>query len=124
LLTVVTLRSKPIPALEEIAKTPEHEGRRLWFLGDGIFSMQGEYLDLEGLIGILNRYSNLHAYIDDAHGFSWREKTVLASFLGMAYASRRSSLNQNCQAARIDRLVSFRPDRNKNEHNMRCKRTG
>jgi 7-keto-8-aminopelargonate synthetase-like enzyme len=69
-------------ALEEFVSKPEHEGRRLWFLGDGIYSMQGEFLDLDNLVQTLNRHPNLYAYIDDAHGFGWSGKNGAGFVLG------------------------------------------
>jgi len=58
--------------LRRMVDDPENDNyKRIWFLGDGIYSMQGEFLDLKGLKKVLNYKENLFAYIDDAHGFGW-----------------------------------------------------
>jgi 7-keto-8-aminopelargonate synthetase-like enzyme len=44
---------------------------RVWYVADGVYSMQGDLAPLAFLNEILDEYPSLHAYIDDAHGFSW-----------------------------------------------------
>jgi len=69
--------------LEEMVNHPDNEMyKRIWFLGDGIYSMQGEYIDIDGLKTALDRNDRLHAYLDDAHGFSWTGKNGSGSILG------------------------------------------
>lgn len=83
---LVRVPHNDMSALEEIVSNPEYEGRRLWFLGDGIYSMQGEFLELESLVAVLGRHPNLFAYIDDAHGFSWCGKNGAGFVLGAGKA--------------------------------------
>jgi 7-keto-8-aminopelargonate synthetase-like enzyme len=45
--------------------------RRIWYCADGIYSMFGDRLPVDGLVELMNRYEPLHAYLDDAHGMSW-----------------------------------------------------
>ncbi len=68
--------------LEEMANNPRYAGRRIWFLGDGVYSMQGEFLDLEGLKGVLDRRPDLYAYLDDAHGYGWSGENGAGHVLG------------------------------------------
>jgi 7-keto-8-aminopelargonate synthetase-like enzyme len=64
-------RHNDMNALQKLVNNPKYQERRIWFLGDGVYSMQGEFLDLRNLKEILDRHRNVYAYIDDAHGFSW-----------------------------------------------------
>ncbi|MCP4135229.1 MAG: aminotransferase class I/II-fold pyridoxal phosphate-dependent enzyme [bacterium] len=80
---VVYLREhNDMKKLEEIVNLPQYTGKRTWFLGDGIYSMQGEFLDLENLKKVLDRNPALYAYIDDAHGFGWTGKKGAGYVLG------------------------------------------
>ena len=47
-------------------------GREVWYLADGVYSMFGDTAPIEGISDLLDRYERLHAYVDDAHGFSWQ----------------------------------------------------
>ena len=66
---------KPMPhndmaALEaEIAS--DRASRRVWYMTDGVFSMRGDSSPAEDMAALLDRYENLHLYVDDAHGFGW-----------------------------------------------------
>lgn len=65
----------PIPhndmdALER-AIASDNESSHIWYLTDGVFSMQGDTSPAEELTGLLDRHDNLHLYVDDAHGFGW-----------------------------------------------------
>ena len=55
-------------ALDEL--TPRH--RAVWYLADGVYSMLGDTAPVHGIATRLDRYDNLHVYIDDAHGFGWQ----------------------------------------------------
>ncbi len=54
-------------ALDEL--TPVH--RSVWYLADGVYSMLGDTAPVKAIVARLDRYENLHAYLDDAHGFGW-----------------------------------------------------
>lgn len=64
-------RHNDMEYLEKMISKPEYEGKTIWFLGDGLYSMQGEFVDLAGLKKLLSRHPNVYAYLDDAHGFGW-----------------------------------------------------
>ena len=68
--TVERLRHNRMDLLEErlIALGPS---RRVWYVCDGVYSMLGDFADFDRLSGLLARYPNLHAYVDDAHAVSW-----------------------------------------------------
>jgi 7-keto-8-aminopelargonate synthetase-like enzyme len=60
--------------LEERIAALSQQYRHVWYLTDGVFSMYGDLAPLDELGKLLNRYEQLHLYIDDAHGMSWSGK--------------------------------------------------
>ncbi len=44
---------------------------KIWYLADGVYSMYGDTVPLQPLCELMDKYSRLHAYLDDAHGVSW-----------------------------------------------------
>ena len=68
-IEVVTSRHNDMSEVE--AFIHENETGNVWFLTDGIFSMDGDVTPCAALDGLLQRYEHFHAYVDDAHGFSW-----------------------------------------------------
>lgn len=59
-------------ALEEAIAGAVSDNCRVWYLGDGIYSMYGDVAPVHSIARLLDRYPSLHVYIDDAHGFGWR----------------------------------------------------
>jgi 7-keto-8-aminopelargonate synthetase-like enzyme len=45
--------------------------RRIWYLADGIYSMNGAIAPIAEVREMLARHEELHVYFDDAHGMSW-----------------------------------------------------
>ncbi len=82
--TEVTMsRHNDMNHLLQVFKRLKAKGaRNIWFLGDGIYSMQGNKLKIKELIDLLNENEQLHAYIDDAHGMSWTGKKGAGFVLG------------------------------------------
>lgn len=64
---------------KHIARGAKH----VWYLVDGVYSMQGDVAPLRELRQLQNRYPELHLYVDDAHGMSW------AGTHGRGYALRQ-----------------------------------
>ncbi len=50
-----------------LAKTHE----RVFYLCDGVYSMHGDVLDVDGLYAALDEVPELFGYVDDAHGLGW-----------------------------------------------------
>jgi 7-keto-8-aminopelargonate synthetase-like enzyme len=46
------------------------ETNRVWYCGDGIYSMHGDVAPVADLLGLLERHERFHCYLDDAHGMS------------------------------------------------------
>jgi 7-keto-8-aminopelargonate synthetase-like enzyme len=66
----------PIPhgdkdGLEAAIAAASRTQRRVWYLADGVYSMFGDVVSVPALHDLLDRFDNLHVYIDDAHGFGW-----------------------------------------------------
>lgn len=68
---VETLRHSRLDLLEERLTALSSQHERVWYLLDGVYSMHGDVAPFEGLRGLLDRFPNLHLYIDDAHSVSW-----------------------------------------------------
>jgi 7-keto-8-aminopelargonate synthetase-like enzyme len=60
----------------------KQKARNIWYLADGIYSMQGDFLPTNDLIDLLDKYQNFFVYVDDAHGFSWTGKHGAGHVLG------------------------------------------
>jgi 7-keto-8-aminopelargonate synthetase-like enzyme len=84
--------------IEQLGK----QHRRVWYLADGVYGMHGDLAPVEHLGVLLDRYEQLHAYLDDAHGVSWcgehgkgyvlsqmplHERMVVATTLGKSFGA-------------------------------------
>jgi len=80
---------------------------RVWYLLDGLYSMQGDFAPLERLERLMHEYPALHLYVDDAHSTSWtgkhgrgyaldffsnRERVVVALSLNKAFSTAGAAL--------------------------------
>lgn len=54
---------------EVIRLAAQHE--RVWYLGDGLYSMEGDFAPLASLAELLQRHPQVRLYLDDAHSTSW-----------------------------------------------------
>ncbi len=69
--------------LQKVIKRLQKQNvRNIWYLADGLYSMQGEFIKLKELKDLLNQYEHLYTYIDDAHGFSWTGKNGAGYVMG------------------------------------------
>ncbi len=61
-----------IDKLERIIQKAQKDPKinNIWYLADGIYSMQGTRCPMQDVLRLLNKYDNFYAYIDDAHGMS------------------------------------------------------
>ncbi|MEJ7929924.1 aminotransferase class I/II-fold pyridoxal phosphate-dependent enzyme [Ramlibacter sp. AN1015] len=61
-----------LAALEgHIVRLRKDGKRRIWYMADGLYSMYGDFADMEALFRLMARYDNFHCYIDDAHSVGW-----------------------------------------------------
>ena len=52
--------------------SPKDKRPGVWYLADGVYSMYGDTAPMHHIATLLDEYEQLHVYIDDAHGFSWK----------------------------------------------------
>lgn len=80
---------------------------KIWYMADGIYSMYGDKAPLAELTALLNKYPELHLYLDDAHGMSCygkygqgyvlsetkiHERMIVAVSLAKAFATGGSAI--------------------------------
>jgi 7-keto-8-aminopelargonate synthetase-like enzyme len=81
--TLTVVRHNDMNHLSDVIERKKKSGaRNIWFLGDGVYSMQGDKLKLGGLIELLNHHDQFYAYIDDAHGMGWMGKNGAGYVMG------------------------------------------
>jgi 7-keto-8-aminopelargonate synthetase-like enzyme len=51
---------------------PTHD--KIWYMADGVYSMFADFAPFDELSVLLDRYEQLHMYIDDSHGVGWAGK--------------------------------------------------
>jgi 7-keto-8-aminopelargonate synthetase-like enzyme len=78
---VESVRHNRYDLLEEriIALSENHE--KIWYMADGVYSMYGDYLPIDALYALLDKYPQLRLYVDDAHGTGWAGKNGQGSVL-------------------------------------------
>ncbi|RMG31486.1 MAG: aminotransferase class I/II-fold pyridoxal phosphate-dependent enzyme, partial [Methanobacteriota archaeon] len=99
---VEMIRHNNLENLEWRLNKLSKEYRNVWYFLDGVYSMFGDIAPLTDLVELLDKYENLHLYIDDAHGMSWcgengrgvvlnripfHDRMVLATSLGKSFAA-------------------------------------
>lgn len=102
----------PVPhddraAMVEVVADACSSHSRVWYVGDGIYSMFGDLAPLGLVAEMMERHDNLYAYHDDAHGFSWlgqhgrgyvlsrlplEERTVVAVGMAKSFGSGGAAL--------------------------------
>ncbi len=65
------VRHNDMQKLEEKIVALKASYKKIWYLGDGVYSMYGDLCKLNELTVLLNKYEQLWAYLDDAHGMSY-----------------------------------------------------
>lgn len=76
------VRHNHMERLEERVATLARKHARVFYLCDGIYSMHGDVVDVEGLFALLDRQPSLFAYVDDAHGVGWSGRHGAGTILG------------------------------------------
>jgi 7-keto-8-aminopelargonate synthetase-like enzyme len=67
---VEVVRHNRIELLEEKIARLAKTHARVWFLFDGLYSMLGDFAPMDLIASLLEKYPQLHLYIDDAHSTS------------------------------------------------------
>ncbi|WP_370324348.1 aminotransferase class I/II-fold pyridoxal phosphate-dependent enzyme [Euzebya sp.] len=66
-----TVEHADLADLEEAVADLSPSHQKIWYVADGVYSMFGDRGPNAEVIDLLDDHPQLHAYIDDAHGFAW-----------------------------------------------------
>jgi len=101
------VRHQRMDLLEQMIRDRKDSHRHIWYLADGVYSMYGDLATIEAMSWLVSEYEQLHLYIDDAHGMSWRgchgrghaleeltrrERCVVATSLNKAFGAGGGAL--------------------------------
>ena len=67
---VELLRHNRIDLLEERVKQLRSKYKKIWYMADGVYSMYGDVSPVKEIYALMDKYPELHYYVDDAHGMS------------------------------------------------------
>jgi 7-keto-8-aminopelargonate synthetase-like enzyme len=102
-VTVERVRHNQLDRLEARVADLAANGKRVFYICDGVYSMRGDLAPFERLRALLDAYPTLHLYIDDAHSTSWfgarGRGAALESLGGHARVVVALSLNKAFSAA-------------------------
>lgn len=70
-IPVEIIRHNNMNALEEKIKSLQNKHDKIWYMADGVYSMLGDFAPMEELKDLMDRYTQFHLYVDDAHGMGW-----------------------------------------------------
>ena len=73
-VTVDIIRHSNLEMLEDKIKKLSNTHYRIWYMIDGVYSMFGDFAPIHELYQLMDKYPQLHLYVDDAHGMSWTGK--------------------------------------------------
>ncbi|MDP1744375.1 MAG: aminotransferase class I/II-fold pyridoxal phosphate-dependent enzyme, partial [Bacteroidota bacterium] len=68
------IRHSNMEMLEKQLKQLGKTHKKIWYLIDGVYSMYGDVAPFDSLLYLMDKYEQLHVYVDDAHGMSWHGK--------------------------------------------------
>jgi len=60
--------------LETKIRELTNKADKIWYMADGVYSMFGDFAPISELMALSKKHPQLHLYIDDVHGMSWRGK--------------------------------------------------
>ncbi|MEL6650094.1 MAG: aminotransferase class I/II-fold pyridoxal phosphate-dependent enzyme [Bacteroidota bacterium] len=66
------VRHNNIQMLEARINKLKDQYDKIWYMADGVYSMYGDFAPMDELAFLLEKYEQLHLYIDDAHGIGWK----------------------------------------------------
>ncbi|MCH2224765.1 MAG: aminotransferase class I/II-fold pyridoxal phosphate-dependent enzyme, partial [Crocinitomicaceae bacterium] len=69
-ITIQMIRHNRMDMLEDRIKKLRTTHDKIWYMADGIYSMYGDKAPLDDIYALMDKYPELHLYIDDAHGMS------------------------------------------------------
>jgi 7-keto-8-aminopelargonate synthetase-like enzyme len=72
--SVDLVRHNNMERLEAMIQRLAPSHNKIWYLADGVYSMFADFAPFDELTALLDRYEQLHMYIDDSHGVGWAGK--------------------------------------------------
>lgn len=81
---VEMIRHSRLDYLEQRIKKLQEEYNNVWYMADGVYSMQGDIAPAQGLNDLMDKYEKFYVYYDDAHGMSWTGKNGSGAILSKA----------------------------------------
>lgn len=69
-VTIQMIRHNRMDILEDRIKKLRQTHDKIWYMADGIYSMYGDKAPLDDIYSLMDKYPELHLYVDDAHGMS------------------------------------------------------
>ena len=69
-VTIQMIRHSRMDQLEDRILKLRKDHDKIWYMADGIYSMYGDFAPLDEIYALMEKYPELHLYIDDAHGMS------------------------------------------------------
>ncbi len=73
-IPVQIIKHNDIGMLEDTIQQLRSKHQKIWYAADGVYSMYGDVVPLKELLPLMEKYHQLHLYIDDVHGMSWAGK--------------------------------------------------
>ncbi|MGV3630357.1 MAG: aminotransferase class I/II-fold pyridoxal phosphate-dependent enzyme [Bacteroidota bacterium] len=71
---VEIIRHSNLEMLEHKISQLRDKYTRIWYMIDGVYSMFGDVAPIMEINALMEKYPQLHLYVDDAHGMSWYGK--------------------------------------------------
>jgi 7-keto-8-aminopelargonate synthetase-like enzyme len=68
---VEIIRHNRLDLLESRIKELKDDYKKIWYMADGVYSMQGDLAPVKELYKLADQYEQLYLYLDDIHGMSW-----------------------------------------------------
>jgi len=68
---IETLPHNRMDLLETRIQILQQTYERVWYFGDGLYSMYGDAAPFKEIWQLLDKYESFRFYVDDAHGMSW-----------------------------------------------------
>jgi 7-keto-8-aminopelargonate synthetase-like enzyme len=71
---VELIRHNRVDLLEERIIELQQKHEKVWYMADGVYSMYGDFLPINDLYILLDKFPQFNLYVDDAHGTGWAGK--------------------------------------------------
>ena len=73
-IPVQLIKHNDMAMLERMILKMRDKHQKIWYAADGIYSMFGDTIPMNEVLALMDKYPQLHLYVDDVHGTSWTGK--------------------------------------------------